>query len=469
MSLILESGGQLNDWAASNGVELVDPGVPLLNYDATPPGKGVEAHPIREVTDFIARHISTLPLKVYRRMPDGGRERVREGPLAQLVKNPSGNPAIPPSQFWYALIEDGLLSDRFLAIIQTDGDRLRLKRIPARRWKPTHDAMDEPTGAKVWVDETNAVKLDIHRDAIVMNVGYAHASANGDPMPKRLAGILDEYHASMEYRAEVNRHGIRSPIVISRDRDWSSDAARNRFRASMKEFTRGGAGAGGGILLEDGMTASTLSGFKPIDVDDLNARDKVKIDVANAYGVPAEIIGIREGNFSNLSAFKQMMYGTYLDPYIVALEQTLNLCLRDRLQTYDKGLYLEFDRDAQLRGDPVAQLQALVTATGRSVMTTNEAREVLNKPKLEECDGLVTPLNVLIGGQTSPYDGRTESRGQADTGQLEARDDGKSVTVDEVRRVLNHVGVILQTHPKEGASHADQNDPHAGQGAGQHQ
>ena len=234
MSLILESGGQLNDWAASNGVELVDPGVPLLNYDATPPGKGVEAHPIREVTDFIARHISTLPLKVYRRMPDGGRERVREGPLAQLVKNPSGNPAIPPSQFWYALIEDGLLSDRFLAIIQTDGDRLRLKRIPARRWKPTHDAMDEPTGAKVWVDETNTVKLDIHRDAIVMNVGYAHASANGDPMPKRLAGILDEYHASMEYRAEVNRHGIRSPIVISRDRDWSSDAARNRFRASMK-------------------------------------------------------------------------------------------------------------------------------------------------------------------------------------------------------------------------------------------
>ena len=91
-------------------------------------------------------------------------------------------------------------------------------------------------------------------------------------------------------------------------------------------------------------------------------------------------------------------------------------------------------------------------------MTTNEAREVLNKPKLEEGDGLVTPLNVLIGGQTSPYDGQTESRGQADTGQLESQTDGKSVTVDEVRRVLNHVGVILQTHPKEGASHADQNE-----------
>ena len=181
----------------------------------------------------------------------------------------------------------------------------------------------------------------------------------------------------------------------------------------MKQFTNGQSGAGGGMLLDDGMHATALNGFKPIDVDDLNARDKVKIDVANAYGIPPEIIGIREGNFSNLTAFKQMLYGTYLDPYIVSLEQTLNLCLRDRLQIYDKGVYLEFDRDAQLRGDPEAQYKALVTATGRPIFTTNEARELLNKTKLDEGEGLVTPLNVLIGGQTSPNDGQTESRGDA--------------------------------------------------------
>ena len=400
--LYFEHNGLLNDWTAANNIEVVDAGQPLLSYDAEPDGHGVKSHPLREVTDFIARMISSLPLKVYKREPDGGRSRVREGPLA-----------IPPSMFWYALIQDGLLADRYLAIIDQTANGLRLKRIPARRWRPTVDDFDEPTGAKVWIDPANPARFDIHTDGIIMNVGYAFASGKGEPKRRRLREILEEYDASLKYRAEVNRHGIRSPLVIERDKPWPDATSRERFQRGMKQFTSGQSGAGGGMLLDDGMHATALNGFKPIDVDDLNARDKVKIDVANAYGIPPEIIGIREGNFSNLTAFKQMLYGTYLDPYIVSLEQTLNLCLRDRLQIYDKGVYLEFDRDAQLRGDPEAQYKALVTATGRPIFTTNEARELLNKTKLDEGEGLVTPLNVLIGGQTSPNDGQTESRGDA--------------------------------------------------------
>ena len=411
--LYFEHNGLLNDWTAANNIEVVDAGQPLLSYDAEPDGHGVKSHPLREVTDFIARMISSLPLKVYKREPDGGRSRVREGPLAMLVANPSGNPAIPPSMFWYALIQDGLLADRYLAIIDQTANGLRLKRIPARRWRPTVDDFDEPTGAKVWIDPANPARFDIHTDGIIMNVGYAFASGKGEPKRRRLREILEEYDASLKYRAEVNRHGIRSPLVIERDKPWPDATSRERFQRGMKQFTSGQSGAGGGMLLDDGMHATALNGFKPIDVDDLNARDKVKIDVANAYDIPPEIIGIREGNFSNLTAFKQMLYGTYLDPYIVSLEQTLNLCLRDRLQIYDKGVYLEFDRDAQLRGDPEAQYKALVTATGRPIFTTNEARELLNKTKLDEGEGLVTPLNVLIGGQTSPNDGQTESRGDA--------------------------------------------------------
>lgn len=418
MGLIFESNGQLNDYAAANDIELVDPGAPLMSYDPTPDNTGVKSHPLREVTDFIATHIASLPLKVYRRMPDGGRERVRDGMLASLMANPSGNPAVPPYAFWHALIEDGLLADRFLAIlISDDTGGMRLKRIPARRWTPTHDGFDEVTGAKVWIDETQPVKLSIHDDPIVMSVGYSYAGAKGDPKRRRLKGPLKEYEASLEYRRKVNEHGIQAPLIITRDREWPDEESRNRFLRGMKEFTRGGGSTGGGMILEDGMKPQQLDAFKPIDVNDLEARDKVKIDVANAYGIPAELIGIREGNFSNLAAFKQMLYGTYLDPYIVSLEQTLNLCLRDRLQTYDKGLYLEFDRDAQLRGDPDAQMQALVTATGRPIMTTNEARALKNLPALQEGKGLVTPLNVLVGGQTSPNDGQTESRGTADTSQ----------------------------------------------------
>ena len=409
---LFETNGQLGAWLESSDVTIADPPAGLFDYDpnALEP-TGVESHPLREVVDFIATHIASLPLKVYKRLPDGGRERVRTGPLADLLANPSGNPAISPYAFWLSLITDGLLADRYLAVqVEGHDGAPHLKRIPPRRWSVTSDDFDEITGVKVQI-AGQASKYDIHRDPILLGVGYSYAGAKGSPKRARLKDVLKEYEASVEYRRNVNKRGIQAPLVIERDRPWPDEQSAQRFRQSMRAFVHGGASTGGGMLLEDGMKANQLASFKPIDVADLDARDKVKIDVANAYGIPPELLGIREGNFSNLTAFKNMLYGTYLDPYIVAFEQSLNWCLRDRIYTYDKGVYIEFDREGQLRGDPIAQYQALSTATGRPFLTTNEARELLNKPNLPEGDGLVTPLNVLVGGQTSPQDGMTESRG----------------------------------------------------------
>lgn len=409
---LFETNGQLGAWLESSDVTIVDPPAGLFDYDpdALEP-TGVESHPLREVVDFIATHIASLPLKVYKRLPDGGRERVRTGPLAELLANPSGNPAISPYAFWLSLITDGLLADRYLAVqVEGHDGAPHLKRIPPRRWSVTSDDFDEITGVKVQIAGQTS-KYDIHKDTILLGVGYSYAGAKGSPKRARLKDVLKEYEASVEYRRNINKRGIQAPLVIERDRPWPDEQSAQRFRQSMRAFVHGGASTGGGMLLEDGMKANQLTSFKPIDVADLDARDKVKIDVANAYGIPPELLGIREGNFSNLTAFKNMLYGTYLDPYIVAFEQTLNWCLRDRIYTYDKGVYVEFDREGQLRGDPIAQYQALSTATGRPFLTTNEARELLNKPNLPEGDGLVTPLNVLVGGQTSPQDGMTESRG----------------------------------------------------------
>lgn len=424
MSLIFESNGQLNDWTAANGIEIVDAGQPLLSYDPDISGKGVRLPPIRAVTDFISRHISTLPFKVYQRAADGDRQRDRDSPLAQLIDNPTGNPAVPANRFWAQLLEDGLLADRFLAIhiIDTNG-AARLKRIPPRRWSIIADIYDEPTGVKITDGDGMPHEYSIQDDDLLIDIGYAYAGAKGDPQIRRLDEILAEYQASIEYRAAINQHGLQAPFVIERDKPWPDKASHDRFARGVKEFTRGGGSAGGGLLLEDGMKANKLDGFKPIDVNDLDARDKIKIDIANAYGIPAEILGIRQGNFSNLSAFKQMLYAISLKPYIVAFEQSLNACLRDRLQTYDKGRYIEIDLDGQLRGDPEAQYGAFSTATGRPFMTTGEARERLNLNKLPNTNELVTPLNVLVGGQTSPQDGTTTSRGKPP--QEEAPDDNQ--------------------------------------------
>ena len=216
---LFETNGQLGAWLESSDVTIVDPPAGLFDYDpdALEP-TGVESHPLREVVDFIATHIASLPLKVYKRLPDGGRERVRTGPLAELLANPSGNPAISPYAFWLSLITDGLLADRYLAVqVEGHDGAPHLKRIPPRRWSVTSDDFDEITGVKVQIAGQTS-KYDIHKDTILLGVGYSYAGAKGSPKRARLKDVLKEYEASVEYRRNINKRGIQAPLVIERDR-----------------------------------------------------------------------------------------------------------------------------------------------------------------------------------------------------------------------------------------------------------
>jgi hypothetical protein len=60
----------------------------------------------------------------------------------------------------------------------------------------------------------------------------------------------------------------------------------------------------------------------------------------------------------------------------------------------------EFNLDEKLMGDD--RLKAFVSATGRPVMLTNEARARLNLAPVDGGDELVTPQNVLVGDNPKP-------------------------------------------------------------------
>ena len=64
-------------------------------------------------------------------------------------------------------------------------------------------------------------------------------------------------------------------------------------------------------------------------------------------------------------------------------------------------------------------------------MTRNETRKIQNLPAVEGGDELITPLNVLIGGQASPQDG-----GDPDPA-------GKSQPLDVIRNHLKRVERII--------------------------
>ena len=65
------------------------------------------------------------------------------------------------------------------------------------------------------------------------------------------------------------------------------------------------------------------------------------------------------------------------------------------------------DRNTAINGSLIEQAKVLSTAVGGPWMLRAEARASQNLPKIDGTDEIITPLNVLVGGQASPQDGET--------------------------------------------------------------
>ena len=91
------------------------------------------------------------------------------------------------------------------------------------------------------------------------------------------------------------------------------------------------------------------------------------------------------------------------------------------------------------------RLTALVSATGRAVMTTNEGRAKLNLPPIKSGDELVTPMNVIVGDNPKPSPQIMPSTGpeRAGAGRV-VREEPKALVKAEVFQRLP------QFHPRAG-------------------
>ena len=367
---------------------------------------------VRTVVDFVAQKIASLPFHAYRAAPGGDHVRATTGELARLVADPSIVPCETRYRLFHSLIVDTMLADRFCCLVALDSDYdWRLRRVPPESFDVTYNGLGEPMRLTVTLPK-GTVTYDLPDERVVLSLGFGGDCGTPFPVTDSLRPLLDEARELAAYRRSIARNSGRVPAWVSRDKDapkWASEEARNEFIQGMRSYRRGGGQEGGWPLLEDGMQLHALDAFKPVDVADLDARDKINVQVCNAYHISPENVGFRTGNKSSIQAYKEQLWNVELRPYIVAFEQALNKALPRAIG--EVGSWVEANLDAQLRGTTSEQYQALSTATGRPFMATDEARRILSLPTLGDgYDRPITPLNVTEGGQPSPQDGgRTQN------------------------------------------------------------
>lgn len=359
---------------------------------------------LRTVTDFIARSVSSTGLHVYRRMEDGGRERVRSGWLADLCKKSSKSSLM--SSLIYRAVMDYCLYDEWIwYVTQREDQAPEILPIP-HHWVHSTRWEDPWTMKSLVLADERGRPFEIPADRIIRQHGYSpHSLANGTSAITALRETLQEQLESAAYRAQLWRNGPRLGGIITRPKDvkWD-DTARNRFKRSWSsQYSGRGSGAGGVPVLEDGMDFKAFH----LKADDEKVVEVTKLSlqtVASAFHINPTMVGLLDNaNYSNVREFRKSLYGDSLGPVIKQLEDVLNEflipMLAETMPAEDTdGVYFEFNLDEKLRASFEEKAAVTSTAVGGPWMAPNEARAMNNMPAIEGGDDLLRPLNVSAAG-----------------------------------------------------------------------
>lgn len=359
---------------------------------------------VRTVVGFLARNIAQLGLHVYRRVSDLDRERVTDHPLAQLLAHP--NPHTTTYRFIQAVVSDmGIYDNAIIAKVRPSGSSSRaLVRVDPRRVTLQGENPYVPDGFEI---RGPREKIVLRPDQVIHFRGYSPLDERWGTSPmETLRSILAEEYQAQLYRQQLWRNGARASGYLERPTtapDWSRPE-KERFRAMWQaQYAGDGSLAGGTPILEDGMRYVAAS-TSPKDAQYIESRKLTREEVAAAFHIPLPLVGILDhATFSNIREQHKHLYQDCLGPWLEMIQQELELQLVREFPE-NTGLYVEFNVHEKLRGSFEEQAIQLQTAVGGPWMTRNEARARMNLPQIDDGDDLITPMNVLTGGQASPRD-----------------------------------------------------------------
>lgn len=393
------------------------PGVPQgrISLRSMTPAQMWTSQPnFRSVVSFLGRNIAQLGLHTFERV-DEDRRRDRTSPVASLLRRP--NPTMTTYELVDATVIDRALYDIAYWAVLRDADApsgWALWRLPPA-WV-TPKAASAFTYAEFAVRAPGAKESVTFKasEVLVMHGYNATDPRTGSSAVQSLRTTLEESLNAAEYRARVWERGGKVSAVIKRPADaaqWSKEAA-DRFREDWKSTYAGdGLGTGGTPVLEDGMSLERVD-FSASDQQYVEGQKLTLATVAAAFHVNPTMVGLLDNaNYSNVREFRRMLYGDTLGPLIASIEDRINTFLLPMLGMDPDRFYVEFNIAEKLQGSFEEQAAVMSTMVGAPIMTRDEGRAKFNLPALGgAANDLVTPLNVLVGGQASPRDSGSQNR-----------------------------------------------------------
>ena len=347
---------------------------------------------------LIAENLSAVPLNLYRRTDDGGRERATDHPLHGVLHSSpiEGMTAFELREFLvvsilttgnaYARIEwNGRgqvtalapLDPRLVAVERTVSGRLRY-RVTGRSGGVQVLTQDEVLHLRHRIGPDGMTGLSPIR---VASGTFALSLTQQDQAGKQ---------AQRAFRPE----GVLSyPTPI---------AAASKATAVQQIADRADAvNTAGGVMVLDGGATWTAMSLSAKDAQFIEGMKLSDLAVARIFGVPPTASGITDhATYSNVDGESRALVMRCLAPMARRIEQAMNIALLPELSR--RSLFVEHDLAGLLRGDLKARYEAYRVGRDAGFLSANEIRAWENMPKIDGGDEFLSPLNMAPAGSREP-------------------------------------------------------------------
>ncbi|MFN3507459.1 MAG: phage portal protein [Allorhizobium sp.] len=343
---------------------------------------------------IVSQNLAAMPLNLYRRSDDGGRERATDHPLYSVLHD-MANPSMTAFEAREALLASLMVAGNAFARLEwdrrgqvtglfpLDPGKVAVERLESGRLR--YRVSGDGGGVRVYLQEEMLhLRYRLARDGVMglSPIQIARETFN-------LALTQQDTASKQAAKSFLPEGALVFPTVIGKDqRQTVLDKMEAKVNSDLA--TRG-------VLVLDGGTDWKSFSFSSKDAEFLESRKLTNLDICRIWGVPPTVAGITDNaTYSNSDQESRALVVRCLAPMARRIEQAMNAAL---LTTEGrKTLFIEHDLAGLLRGDMKARYDAYSVGRNGGWLSVNEIRGWENMPKVDGGDEYLSPLNMTQAG-----------------------------------------------------------------------
>lgn len=337
-------------------------------------------------TRLLSESVSTLPLKIYQRQPDGSRVLALDNPAYQvLCRRP--NLEMTPSRFMLsvvasvclrgnAFIEKKMIGQKLVALVPLLPQNMVVKRLDNGSLQYTYTEVK--------------TKREIPVKNIMHIRGFGLDGVCGLMPMMTGRDVIGAAMSVEESAAKIFENGLQSSGFLSSDTALD-DTQRERLRGYLERFI-GSKNAGKVMVLEAGMKYQGVT-INPEAAQMLESRSFSIEEICRWFRVPPFMVGhtTKQSSWaSSVEGMNLLFLTNTLRPLLVNIEQEISRCLLDG----SDDVFAEFSVEGLLRADTAGRSAYYTTALQNGWMSRNDVRKLENLPPIEGGDIYTVQLNL---------------------------------------------------------------------------